>query len=176
MEPIKAVDVKIFATKGDDIDPYEFMGVLQRWIREHTVPGILIDVADYSHMHHGPGIILVGHEGNVSVDYAGGRMGLMYRYKWPEEPDTAGRVEAAVKYALDAAAKLEAEAEFAGRLEFDRSKIEVIANDRLRAPNTDEAAADFSAAVEQALSGILDGAKVTRNVGDPRERLAVTAG
>lgn len=176
MEAIKAVDVKVFATKGGDINPYEFMGVLQRWIREHKVAGILIDVADYSHIPNGPGVILVGHEANVSVDYAGGRMGLLYRYKWPAEPDTPGRIEAAVKYALDAAEKLETEPEFKGRLEFDRTKVEVIANDRLRAPNTDEAAAEFSAAVETAVAGVLGGAKVIRHEGDPRERLAVTAG
>lgn len=176
MEPIKAVDVKVFTTQGDDINPYEFMGVLQRWIREHTVPGILIDVADYSHIPNGPGVVLVGHEANWSVDYADGRMGLLYRYKWPAEPDTAGRIEAAVKAALDAAAKLEAEPEFAGRLAFDKSRVDVIANDRLRAPNTDEAAAAFGAAVEQAVSTVLTGAKVTRHEGDPRERPAVTVG
>lgn len=176
MEAIKAVDVKVFATQGESIGAYELMGVLQRWIREHTVPGVLIDVADYSHIPDGPGVILVGHEGNVSVDYAGGRMGLLYRYKWPAEPDTPSRIEAALRYALDAAAKLEAEPEFVGRLEFDKTKVEVISNDRLGAPNTDEAAAGFSAAVEKALSGVFSGAKVTRTAGDSRERLAVTVG
>ena len=176
MEPIRAVDVKVFATKGDAIDPYEFMGVLQRWIRDHTIPGILIDVADYSHIPQGNGIVLVGHEANVNVDYAGGRMGVLYRYKWPAEPDTAGRIEAAVKSALDAAQKLENEPEFKGRLEFDKTAVEIISNDRLRAPNTDEAAAGFSAAVEKAVSRVLSGAKVVRVSGDARERLAVTAG
>lgn len=176
MEPIRAVDVKVFATKGESITAYEFMGVLQRWIREHKVPGILIDVADYSHIPDGPGVVLVGHEGNISVDYADGRMGLLYRYKWPAEPDTPSRIEAAVKFALDAAGKLEAEPEFTGRLEFDKTKVDIIANDRLRAPHADEAAASFSAAVEKAVSGLFKDSKISRHSGDTRERLVVTAG
>lgn len=176
MDAIKAIDVKIFATKGQDIDAYEFVAVLQHWIRDHTIPGILIDVADYSHIPNGAGVILVGHEGNVSVDYAGGRMGLLYKYKWPAEKDTVSRIQAAVRFAIDAAAKLESEPEFAGRLKFDLSKVEVISNDRLRAPNTEDAAASFSAAVEKAVISVIQGAKVSRAAGDTRERLAVTAG
>ena len=37
--------------------------------REHQ----LIDVHDYSHIHHGPGILLVAHEGNFSTDMAEGK-------------------------------------------------------------------------------------------------------
>ena len=72
VDDIQKIDVKIFASQGQDIDPYEFVPVLQRWIQEHLVPGVLIDVADYSHMHNGAGVILVGHEYNLSVDYAEG--------------------------------------------------------------------------------------------------------
>jgi len=99
IDTIQKIDVKVFATKGEDIDPYEFVPVLQRWIQEHTIPGTLIDVADYSHMHEGPGIILVGHQYNVSVDYTSGKMGLLFRYKRPAENTFAERVQSAARQA-----------------------------------------------------------------------------
>lgn len=171
MDPLKAIDIKVFASKGDDIDPYEFVGVLQRWIREHTVDGILIDVADYSHIHHGPGVVLVGHEGNISIDYDRGRMGMLYRYRQPAEPDNAGRIAAGLRYVLDAAEKLQNEPEFQGRLEFDKSSVAIISNDRLNGPNTDEAYTEFAAEIGKAVDGILDGATFSRVNEDPRERL-----
>ena len=49
-----------------DVDPEAFVPVFHDWIRRGAVEGLLIDVARYGHVHHGPGIMLVGHEG----DYA----------------------------------------------------------------------------------------------------------
>lgn len=147
IDDIQKIDVKIFATKGEDINPYEFVPVLQRWIQEHALPGTLIDVADYSHMHQGPGVILVGHEYNVSVDYADGKMGVLFHYKRPAESTFADRAQSAVKQALNAAKLLEEDTAFKGRLAFDTSNPQLIVNDR----TIDAAAA--SDAVKNALPG-----------------------
>lgn len=159
IDDIQKIDVKVFATKGEDIDPYEFVPVLQRWIQEHTVPGTLIDVADYSHMHQGPGVILVGHQYNVSVDYAEGKMGVLFHYKRPAESTFAERAKSAVKQALNAATLLEEDAAFKGRLAFDTNTVQLIVNDR---------SIDVSAAKE-AVNGALPEAEFTET-GDARNR------
>ena len=41
------------------------------------------DVADYSHMHAGPGIVLVANDANVSIDESDDRRGLLYSRKSP---------------------------------------------------------------------------------------------
>jgi hypothetical protein len=52
--------------------------VFHRWIQVGRTDELLLDVADYRHVHHGPGIILVGHEADYAVDTSGGRVGLRY--------------------------------------------------------------------------------------------------
>ena len=85
MDDLKQFDIRIFAKTWNGVDPDAFMGVLQRWIQKHSVPGALIDVADYGHIHHGHGTILIAHEYNLSIDYAGGKPALLIRTKRPAE-------------------------------------------------------------------------------------------
>jgi hypothetical protein len=166
---IQKIDVKVFVTEGQDIDPYEFVPVLQRWIQEHTVPGTLIDVADYSHMHHGPGVILVAHEYNLSIDYAEGRMGVLFHYKRPAEATFGERVKSAVEQARNAAKLLEQE-ELSQILKFDTDSLRIIVNDRLLAPNDDATAAELESAVAASAGG------AQRVANDARERLAYDIG
>ena len=43
----------------------------------------MVDVADYKHMIDGPGIMLISHEGNFSIDLQDGEVGFMYIRKQP---------------------------------------------------------------------------------------------
>jgi len=62
----------------------DFIPVFHGWIQRQALPGhMLLDVHDYSHVHHGPGILLVAHEANLSIDEAEGRRGLVYIRKQP---------------------------------------------------------------------------------------------
>lgn len=174
MDEIRGIDVKVFASQGEDIPPLEFVAVLQRWIREHRMPGVLIDVADYSHMHHGAGVILVGHEANISIDYGDDRMGLLYKYKHPSEDSVEERLKSALGSALTACKLIEQEEEFAGRLKFDAGSLQVIANDRLSAPNEDASFEGFRVAVEAVVGTLFNGgAQIERAGDDSRARLAV---
>jgi len=174
MDELKKFDIKIAATKWEGVDPEDFMGVLQRWIQQHTVPGTLIDVADYGHIHNGHGTVLVAHEYNLSIDYNGGQPGLMYRAKRPAGNTLAARVEAALRILVAACQKLEQEPEFAGKLAFNTSAFTFTANDRLLVPDATAVAA-LTPSVEAAAKAVL-GAKatITPLSGDPRERAALT--
>ena len=174
MEDLHRIDVKVFATSGNDIDPYTFMTVLQRWIQEHTIPGVLIDVADYSHIHHGPGFILIAHEHNVSIDYDGGKMGLLFRQKTPVDGTLGDRIRSATLFALKAAHLLQAEPDFAGRLAFDLRHALVIANDRLNAPATSATLERLKADAVASLANVYPGAIAIDPVsGDRRSRAAI---
>ena len=171
MDDLQRIIVKVFAEQGQDIDPYEFMGVLQRWIREHTVPGTLIDVADYKHIHQGIGVILVAHEFNVNVDYVDGRMGLEYRRKQPLEGTLEQHVETILNDLMSMARQLESEPEFQNRLKFSGTELQITANDRLLAPNEDTAVHALQPALESAVKSVLGNITLTRTPNDPRERL-----
>ena len=97
--------VKLFITNPTAKSLKEFIPVFHGWIQRQALPGhMLLDVHDYSHVHHGPGILLVAHEANLSIDEAEGRRGLVYIRKQPgnlagtritlgEAPITIGRAE-----------------------------------------------------------------------------------
>ncbi len=176
MDDLKQFDIRITSKTSQGIDTDAFMGVLQRWIQKHTIPGVLIDVADYGHIHNGHGTILIAHEYNLSVDYAGGKLALLVRVKRPAEATLAARIEAAVRLALKACDLLEKEPEFAGKLTFDRSSLIFVANDRLRAPNDDATYAALKPAVESSAGGVIGSVKAKRIQVDPRERLTIQVG
>ena len=95
---------------------------------------LLIDVADYLHVHHGPGIMLIGHEADYSLDNRAGRLGLLYNRKEQMEGTTQEKLAQAVRAALTAAQMLEKE----NGLKFNGQEVQVIINDRLLVPNTAE--------------------------------------
>ena len=64
---------------------------------------LLIDVADYLHVHNGPGIMLIGHEADYSLDNRAGRLGLLYNRKEQLDGTTQEKLAQAARAALTAA-------------------------------------------------------------------------
>jgi hypothetical protein len=136
---------------------------------------LLIDVHDYSHIRQGPGILLVAHEGNFSMDSAGGRLGLLYFRKQPGPGAGEERLSAVVETALEACRRLEEEPSLKGRIRFVPGELLAIANDRLNAPNDDEGFSKLRPVLESALRQTLAKSKLemSRASKDPKERLAI---
>src|ERR1700722_20667943 len=143
------ISIKIFAT-SDGFGSSEFMPVFQRWIQTHALAGhLLIDVADYAHVHNGPGTVLVTSEANLYTDRADGRFGLLYSRKLPLEGTFFARPRMVTAAALHAAYLLEKEASLGGRLKFRTNELFIRLNDRLLAPNTAETFAAVSRDVKK---------------------------
>jgi hypothetical protein len=135
------LSVKFFATDDSAVDLAAFVPVFHGFIQRHAIPDhLLIDVADYQHVHHGPGIVLVSHETNFSTDTAEGRIGLMAQRKQPIEGATTlqDRLAHVTSAALRACALLEQDPALAGKLRFRTDEILFRLHDRLLAPNTPE--------------------------------------
>jgi hypothetical protein len=168
--------VKVFARSAEAVEREAFVPIFHRWIQTHAVPGILVDVADYGHLPNGPGVVLIGHEADVVMDSMEGPLGLLYNRKRPLPGSFAERLRAALKVALEACARLEAEPELAGRLTFDVGGCLFIANDRLAAPNTGEAFTVLRPDLEAVFGALYGkGVELRHDVRDPRRRLAVQA-
>jgi hypothetical protein len=165
--------VKFFARSAEGVELRTFVPIFHRWIQEHKVPGILVDVADYGHVANGPGVVLVGHEADFFVDTMEGPLGLLYNRKLPIEGSFAERLRAGVRIALEACATLEAEPEFEGMLKFNGSEALFIANDRLAAPNTEEAFAGLRPDFESVFGALWGKVALERDASDPRRRLTV---
>ena len=75
----------------------QLIPVFHRWIREQAMPELLIDVADYSHVPAGPGVMVIGHEANYSVDNRENRLGLLYNRRAALEGHIAGTYHAGLR-------------------------------------------------------------------------------
>ena len=162
------INIKIFAEGQADVAAA--IPVLHRWIQDRVCPELAIDVADYSHVPAGPGVILVTHEANYSLDAARGRLGLLYNRKAPLTGTPVERLRHCWDAALWACQRLEQESEFKGKLTFNPNEAEVILNDRRAFPNTEETWQALRGDIGQFFAGYA----LTRS-SDPRDRFRVHA-
>jgi len=170
------VNIKIFATAAADFEVTDAIPVFHRWIQKRDLPEMAIDVADYSHVPEGPGVLLIAHEANYSLDYARDQLGLLYNRKAKEAGDAQAQLRQAYDSALTACRRLESEPEFRGKLTFDRDHLEIVFNDRLAHPNTDESWNDVKPEATRFLDGLFGaGQYQLERAGEPRERLRATA-
>ncbi len=134
MQP-KRFSVKYFVEGDLGFDLAVLTPVFQRWIQQHSVEGLLIDVADYKHVFQGPGIVLIGHEADYAFDLKDGRPGLRYIRKQLPSESLADSLRLAFRLALAASKKLEAEPQLNG-VRFNTAEAEIVFLDRLNIPNT----------------------------------------
>jgi hypothetical protein len=167
---LQHLNVKFFVDQPETVDLESFLGVFNTWIQDQVTDELLIDVADYRHVWAGPGVILIGHAANYSLDNAGNRLGLLYNRKAPLPGSNRDRLQQAVRAALLAAQRLSAQP----GLTFSGRELQLTVNDRLLAPNT---AATWEAAQPE-LAGFFDqlygpGRYTLARHPEPRERFTV---
>jgi hypothetical protein len=138
---LQRFSLKVFADPASAGAPSTLIPVFHKWIQEHAVPGLLIDVADYTHLVDGPSVLLVAHEANYALDETGGRPGLSYTRKQPLAGAFEERLAVAAMALLTAAHRLEEDTSrmTGGGITFLGNEIEFATNDRLAAPRTADA-------------------------------------
>ena len=169
------INIKIFAAV--DSSPVSFadaIPVFHRWIQSRELPELVIDVADYSHVPAGPGVMLIGHEANYALDNARNRPGFLYSRKVTDGASAGESLNRAYNSALSASRRMEAEPEFQGKLKFNLDELEITLNDRLLYPNTEQGWKSVEPPLRAFLDGLYGiGAYIVTRSADPRERLSV---
>src|SRR6202171_1260877 len=130
------VNVKLLVRNPEEVDLEPLIPVFHGWIQNQIGEGLLLDIADYRHVHAGPGVVLIGHEGDYSVDNTDHRLGVRYNRKAPLDGSNQDRLKQAARAALMACQRLEAESRMGGKLRFNGQEMEIFINDRLLAPNS----------------------------------------
>ena len=131
---VQHLNIKLYLENPETVNLADYAAVFNSWIEEQRLEELLIDVADYLHVHNGPGIMLIGYEADYSLDNRAGRLGLLYNRKAQLDGTTQEKLAQAGRAALTAAQILEQE----NGLKFSGSEVQVIVNDRLLVPNTAE--------------------------------------
>jgi hypothetical protein len=169
---LQHINIKFYVENPESVNLADYGAVFNSWIQEQRLEELLIDVADYLHVHHGPGIMLIGHEADYSLDHRAGRLGLLYNRKEQLEGTTQEKLAQAVRAALTAAQILEKE----NGLKFIGSEVQIIVNDRLLVPNTGEMFDALEPDLQAFFNRLYRGAEVTlAHLVNPRERFTVNA-
>jgi hypothetical protein len=173
---LQRIGLKIFLDTESVLDPGDIIPIFHRWIQTQAVDGLLIDVADYSHMATGPCVLLVAHEGHYVLDRAGGRLGLQYARRQPLDGPLSDRLATMGRLLLRAGRLLETDPSLPRPARFRGNEIECVANDRLLAPNRAETLTAFRPALDAFLTTLSAGATwtLTREP-DSRARFEVLA-
>jgi hypothetical protein len=145
---LQHINVKLFVKDPEQVDLEAVVPVFHTWIQGQIFDELLLDVADYSHVPDGPGVVLIGHEADYALDNTDGRLGVRYNRKAPWPGSNRERLAQATRSALNAFQRLEQDF----NLRFNNREIEIVVNDRLLAPNNDET----RNAVEPELKAFLD--------------------
>ena len=167
---VQHINIKFFIENSDSVNLGDYAAVFNSWIQKHALPELLIDVADYLHVHNGPGIMLIGHEADYSLDQRAGRLGLLYNRKEQLAGTTQEKLAQAIRAMLNAAQLLEKE----NSLKFNGSEAQLIVNDRLLVPNTATSFEALEPELKEFFDRLYNGRdySLTHNA-DPRERFTV---
>lgn len=165
--------IKFFTRPAVDVDDAAFIDIFHDWIRNKRLNHVMLDVADYRHVPNGPGVMLVTHEVNYAMDRGDGAFGLYAQRKLGQEATAREKLLGLVKSTAQFGSLLEAEEKVDGRLKLEGGKFYYIANDRLHAPNTEEAFNTIKPDLEAIATQLYPGksVSVTRLNNDPRARL-----
>jgi len=168
--------IKIFAAESFEPGPRAVVPIFHEWIQEHRLDDeLLIDVADYAHVHHGPGVLLLSHEGQYSLDQANGRLGLRYTRRRKGKGGVDARLSAVFRAAFRACHLLQETPALAGKLRFRFDELEFQVHDRLAAPRSSEAFEAAKKELSRFLTGLYQGAKEIelQPAGGPKDPLSL---
>jgi hypothetical protein len=168
------LQLKIFVTPDSAraIELESFIGVFHRWTKEHVLPELLVDVASYAHVPEGPGVVLIGHGSDYSMDQGAGRLGLLHNRKRAGFPP-AERLADLARRTLNAAALLERDPFLSGKLRFATNELLFRINDRLAAPNSEATLASVGPELEAFARRIFGGPIEITRVGGSKALFAV---
>lgn len=166
--------IKFFAVDAKGFDILKLIPMYHRWIQQKALEGVLIDVADYSHVPAGPGVMLIAHEGNYALDETGHERGVVYYSKHTLAGELPERLVQVARKVLTATRLMTGDAELNGALKVPGNALQFFANDRLVAPNTQAAYAELEPTLKAFLDRLYAGAPYTLvRETDPKERLSV---
>jgi hypothetical protein len=168
---LQKLNVKFFVERPHSVPLTDFIDIFQGWIQ--ATNGDYHDVADYSHMQAGPGIILIANHANVSIDETENRRGLLFSQKGLLTGSNREKLRSVFRSALENCRKLEEEPALRGKLRFSANEAVLSVNDRLLGSNWEKSFEELKKDVES-FAELLFAAEVSFEHGsDPRQRLHV---
>lgn len=173
---LQHVNVKLLVKNPGEVPLEPLIPVFHSWIRAQVFEELLLDVADYRHVPGGPGVVLIGHQGNYSVDNTDERLGVRYNRKAVINGSNQDALEQAMHASLIACQRLENEPSLESKLQFNGQEIEFYVNDRLLAPNREATREAFHSDFEAFFEKLFRGSEYSLSYeSEPRKLFGVIA-
>jgi hypothetical protein len=173
---LQHINVKLLVNQ-ESVDLGPLIPVFHSWIQGQICEELLLDVADYRHVPGGPGIILIGHEADYSLDNTDSRLGVRYNRKAVLDGGNHERLAQAVRAALKACQRLEEDSTLSEtlKLSFNGQEIEIFVNDRALAPNREDSRVAAKPDLQAFADRLFGGGEYSLSFdGDPRRLLKVS--
>ena len=169
---LQRINVKFFVADADGVALTDFIHIFNSWIQASD--GEYYDIADYNHVHAGPGVLLIAHEANISMDATGNRLGLLYNRKQPLGGGNIEKLYFVFRTALEFCHRIENETALKGRIRFRGNETLFLISDRLLAPNTEEGFRAVRPDLEKLAGTLYGGTEFTLDHNhDPKQRFSV---
>lgn len=169
---LQKLNVKLFVEQPNAVPLSDFIEIFHGWIQ--ATDGIYHDVADYSHMQAGPGIVLIANDANVSIDESGERRGLLFNQKSRLSGSNQEKLRAVFRAALENCRKLEDESALRGKLRFTANEAVISLNDRLMGSNLKDSFDEIKGEIESFAKQLFGATEVSLERDPaPRQRLNV---
>jgi len=170
------VDVKVFASKDSHVEGEKVLKAFHGFIQQKKISDeLILDVTTYEHVKEGPGIMLIGHEGQYGLDETKGRLGLQYSQRRAVVEGFEQALRYTLRHALAAAELIEKEEQLGGAIKFPCDEIMVRINDRLHAQAKPETWKLVEPIARKVLSEALGADVGLEPHADPRELFTFTA-
>ncbi len=167
---LQRINLKLFTDRGDQIVLEPLLDVFARWREDGGHPSGWIDMADYAHVAKGPGIMIIGKQGNLALDLADPGPGILYVNKRDLEGTIEERLMETFRRCLALSAALMGEPEYPSDLSPRPGFWELSFNDRLNMPNTEETDRELRPAIESTIERLLGSDHTLIREADPKRR------
>ena len=164
--------LKLYVSQPDELRMSAVTNAFHDFISSNALGELLIDTVDYTHVHQGPGVVLIGHASDYALDLSEGRPGLSCTRKRDHAP-AASRAEDLLRRTLAAADKLEQRSEVGAKFRTDELCFTVA--DRLRLSRNPDPFAAAKEAWAPLLERVFGIEPSLSQEGDPRQPFTVRA-
>lgn len=154
IDNLQRIQIKILADAPPGLSLEPFLEIFGRWRHEQDDPAQWVDLADYAHMSHGPGVVLIGHRISIGFDTDAPQPGIVFTARKGMSGSHGERISAAFRWCLELSRRLTAEETFSANVRLRTGEIELRFTDRLATPNAASTDAELRPAVTQVLDAL----------------------
>ncbi len=171
---LQRINLKLFLDAPETVPVDALLPIFARWREQKDHPSQWVDMADYAHIDRGPGVMMIGRQGNLALDLGDPGPGILYANKKDLNGPPEDRILDTFRRTLALACALIEEPGYPVQLRARPGFWQLVFNDRMETPNSDATDAALRPGIGKALDRIFGAGNYTAvHESDPLRRYGV---